>query len=84
MPRRRQNDTTYTIKITTPHGSVDEIEYLDNLKEIANILNNKYFSGFEVVTRSMISNWIHYPDKPRRDYADAFDITLRRVEVCNQ
>ena len=77
--RRRNNNLVYNISINTPEGPIEEFEYINNLQEIANILNNNYFSGFEIITRTMVSNWIHYPDKPRREYANAFTINKSKL-----
>jgi len=74
MSRRRHADTYYQIIIDLPSGQKEQFEYIDNLQAVANILNNKYFNKFEVVTRTMVSNWVHYPDKPRREYANSFRI----------
>ena len=73
MPRRRNHNIYFNIEVNSHLGN-ETIEYIDNLQQVTDILNNKYFNGFNVITRTMVSNWIHYPDKPRRDYANAFNI----------
>jgi len=78
MSRRRNNNASYHLKVQL--GSNNHFfSNLDTLQEIAETLNNEYFSGFKVITRTMISNWIHYPNKPRRDFANAFHIER---QVC--
>lgn len=74
MSRRRNNNTCYNLIVKTPLNEEDEFLNLNNLQEIATTLNENYFSGLKVVSRTMISNWIHYPDKPRRNFANAFTI----------
>jgi hypothetical protein len=74
MGRRRNNDTRYQICVRTPEGDTKQYIY-DNLNDMACGLNRNFFSGFGIVTDTMISNWIHYPQKSRRQFAQAFDIT---------
>ena len=78
MSRRRNNNASYQLQVSL--GSNKHFfSNLDTLQEIAETLNTQYFSGFKVITRTMISNWIHYPNKPRRDFANAFHIERK---VC--
>ena len=74
MGRRRNNDTQYQLCVRTPMGENKQFIY-DNLNDMASGLNRNFFSSFPVVTDTMISNWIHYPQKSRRQFAQAFDIT---------
>ena len=74
MCRRRNNDTFYQVKINQPLGG-NIILNCDNLEQMANQINKKFFSSFNIVSRSMLSNWIHYPDKSRRFWANAIEIT---------
>ena len=74
MCRRRNNDTYYQVKIDQPLGG-SVILNCDNLEQMANQINKKFFSSFDIVSRSMLSNWIHYPDKSRRFWANAIEIT---------
>ena len=78
MSRRRNNNASYQLKVMIGSQPIF-FTNLDTLQEIAETLNTEYFSGFKVITRTMISNWIHYPEKPRRDYANAFHIER---QVC--
>jgi len=74
MGRRRNNDTYYQVVVKTPYNENKEFIY-DNLNDMAHGLNNNFFSGFAVITNTMISNWIHYPTKTRREYARNISIT---------
>ncbi len=73
--RRRNNTISYELQVVKPN---DEIEYhydIDNLERLSAIINVNYFSGFRVVSRNMVSNWIHYPDRPRREFGERFIIS---------
>ena len=79
MSRRRHNNASYELEVRLGSDKISFFYNLDTLQDIADTLNSEYFSGFKVVTRTMISNWIHYPNKPRRDFANAFHIERK---VC--
>tara|TARA_R110002073_G_scaffold25352_3_gene84138 strand:- start:418 stop:669 length:252 start_codon:yes stop_codon:yes gene_type:complete len=74
MGRRRNNDTHYQLIVKTPMGERKQYIY-DNINDMADGLNKNFFSSFPVITNTMISNWIHYPTKARREYARQFNIT---------
>lgn len=76
MTRRRMNNTTYSLSVELNEKRF-EFEHLDNYQVVADTLNETFFSGLKVISRSMISNWIHYPHKPRRDFANKFIIRKR-------
>jgi hypothetical protein len=81
MPaRRRHNNQFYQVKVNTPTGD-KYIKTYDNLDQMKTDINNKFFSRFEIITRSMLSNWIHYPDKSRRFWADAIEITKMKTSI---
>jgi len=75
---RRNNNTHYILSVRTTAGK-DKYEELDNLQQIADTINHNYFSGFEVVSRSMVNNWLYYPNQLRRAYADRF--TIEQIQV---
>ena len=74
MGRRRNLDIQYQLEVKSPLGDISHFLY-DNFNDMASGINRRFFSGFNVVTDTMISNWVHYPLKARRDYARAFEIT---------
>ena len=74
MVRQRNNTIKYAVEIDTPNGEFKRIEGIKNLGDIANKLNVMYFDGFEVVSRPMVSNWLYYPDRCRRSFAERFNI----------
>tara|TARA_R110002012_G_scaffold42422_2_gene115540 strand:+ start:1187 stop:1456 length:270 start_codon:yes stop_codon:yes gene_type:complete len=74
MCRRRNNNTFYQVKIVKPLGG-NKILNCDNLEQMASLINKSFFSSFDIVSRSMLSNWIHYPEKSRRFWANAIEIT---------
>jgi len=74
MVRQRNNTIKYAVEIDTPNGEFKRIDGIKNLGDIANKLNVMYFDGFEVVSRPMVSNWLYYPDRCRRSFAERFNI----------
>ena len=71
---RRNNNIFYSVECDTPNGEFIKIDDIDNLAQIAIMINIKFFNSFEVVSRSMVSNWLYYPDTPRKRYAMDFKI----------
>lgn len=86
---RRNNNIFYSVECDTPNGKFVKIDEINNLAQIAIMINKRFFNSFEVVSRSMVSNWLYYPDTPRKRYAmdfkiykyerDVGDNSLRRV-----
>tara|TARA_R110002074_G_scaffold32096_2_gene89741 strand:+ start:2897 stop:3187 length:291 start_codon:yes stop_codon:yes gene_type:complete len=72
--RRRDNNYTYQLWVENPNGESELFSDINTLSEIVDIINQEYFSGFAVITRNMVSNWIHYPARNRRGYCDRFYI----------
>jgi len=75
--RQRNNNYVYDLDVVVPNGHKDTITDLVNLVDIAKAINKTYFNGFNVVSRSMVNNWLYYPDQPRRAYAENFTIHKR-------
>jgi len=72
--RQRHSNETYSLSVKTPQGKMIEFKDLYNLEHIANTINMTFFSGFDVVSRPMVSNWLYYPERSRRLFATNFDI----------
>ena len=79
--RRRNNQFCYDLEVSIPFN-MDNDFYTDinNLEDIACIINREYFSGLTVISRAMINNWIYYPHRNRKNYANCFRIIKREVE----
>ena len=75
MPRQRDNTIKYAVEVDAPNGTLTRFDGINNLNDIAKKLNVMYFDGFEVVSRPMVSNWLYYPDRCRRSFANRFNIT---------
>ncbi len=72
--RQRNNQYTYEVEVSTPLGEIETLTDMKNLEDIALYINTAYFNGFEVVSRSMVSNWIYMPNKSKRQFANRFNI----------
>ncbi len=72
--RQRNNEYLYELSVNLPVGGVEYKSNIQNLQDIADYINTAYFNGFEVVSRSMVSNWIYAPDNTRRAFAHRFNI----------
>jgi len=72
--RQRNNEFLYELSVNLPVGGVEHKSNIQNLQDIADYINTAYFNGFEVVSRSMVSNWIYAPDNQRRAFANRFNI----------
>lgn len=81
--RQRNNKISYELTIQTPYGVVESQDGFKNIEEIAIWINTAYFNGFEVITRSMVSNWIYMPNKHKREYAQRFNIKKQTTEPTN-
>ena len=79
--RQRNNKISYSITIQTPLGDIETQDGLKNIEDIALWINTAYFNGFEVVSRSMVSNWIYMPDKSKRNFAHRFNIERKIQEM---
>ena len=75
--RRRDNNVGYELDVLTPEKKIDYYTDIHNLERLSALINVNYFSGFNVVSRNMVNNWIYYPDKPRREFGDRF--TIRKI-----
>ena len=74
MSRRRHNDTYYTMTMRSPLEGTIQLDG-DNLQQLATKINHKLFSGFPILTRSMLANWVSKPRACRRDWA-------KHVSIC--
>ena len=79
--RRRDNNYTYQLWVENPNGESELFADINTLTEIVDIINQEYFSGFAVITRNMVSNWIYYPARNRGDIAIDF-IFKRLLLLC--
>lgn len=72
--RQHRVNEKYNLVVDCPNGYIEEWEDINNLQEIANIINREYFNDFPVVSRAMVNNWVYKPKSIRRDYALRFKI----------
>jgi len=83
LQRRRNNTISYELQVVRVNEEIDYHYDIDNLERLSALINVNYFSGFPVVSRNMVSNWIHYPDKPRREFGERFIISRNdNSNVC--
>lgn len=74
MSRARNKNIAYAIEVVTPNGEQRRINDIVNLARVAETINREFFNGFAVVSRPMVNNWLFYPDTPRRNFANNFNI----------
>jgi len=80
VARRRRDNVCYELEATNPTSNeIKKFFDINNLEELSAIINVNFFNGFPVVSRAMVNNWIHYPDRPRRQFGDYFKIAKVRV-----
>ena len=72
--RRHHRQEVYNLEVDCPNGIIDCWDNLNNLQEIANLINTEYFNDFPVVSRAMVNNWVFKPKEFRRQYANRFKI----------
>ena len=72
--RSRNNNIFYSIEVDCPNGDNQFFHKITNLKQVADVINKKFFNSFDVVSRAMVNNWLYYPDQPRRAFANNFKI----------
>tara|TARA_Y100000593_G_C4271778_1_gene317755 strand:- start:188 stop:430 length:243 start_codon:yes stop_codon:yes gene_type:complete len=80
MCRQRNNKIAYSIEVDTPDGEFKKFDNIPNLDMVAHTINKAFFNNFEVVSRPMVSNWLYYPQTPRRNYATNFNIV--KYQIC--
>ena len=78
--RRKNNSISYELEATLQN----EIKYfngINNLEQLASVINSNFFSNLPVVSRAMLSNWIYYPERPRRSFGDCFKINKVKASL---
>jgi len=71
--RQRHHNILYDVKVEFNDNNFLLADF-KTLKDIAVKLNEKLFSGFPVVSRSMVSNWLYYPTRQRSNIGQYIEI----------
>ena len=57
--QQRSKNISFDVEVKYPDGTTKTLYNLYNVEHIADILNLECFNGFQVLTRSIVSNWLY-------------------------